>query len=104
VAAAEQQGQRVISIRGLGVGRRAEQFRLRGRHGDQFLAVPPGLLAAHLIHRAARGDRDQPAGRVLGYPARRPLQRRGEQRFLAGVLAQVKLPVPADQRAENLWR
>ena len=33
-----------------------------------------------------------------------PLQRGGQQRFLGGVLAQVEVPVPAYQRAEDLRR
>ena len=89
---------------GFGVGRGAEQFRLRGGHRDQFLPVPPRLLAADLVHQAPRADRDQPAARVLRDPVGWPLQGRREQRLLAGVLAQVKLPVPAHQRAEDLRR
>ena len=45
----------------------------------------------------------QPRG-FSGIPPARPLQRRGQQRLLAGVLAQVKLPVPPNQRAEDLRR
>ena len=104
MAAAEQQGQRVVMVCGLGIGRRAEQLGLRGGRRDQVFAVPPGLLAADLVHQAARADRDQPAARVLRYPLRWPPQRRREQRLLAGVLAQVELPVPAHQGGEDLRR
>ena len=59
---------------------------------------------AHLVHQAARGDRDQPAARVIREPAGRPLLRGREQGLLTGVLAQVELPVPAHQRGEDLRR
>ena len=105
VAAAEQQGQRVVPVSARpGVGGRAEQFRLRRGHRDLVLPAAPGLLIAGLVQQAARGHRDQPAPRVGWLPLGRPLQRGGQQRFLSGVLAQVEVPVPAHQRAEDLRR
>ena len=102
MAAAEQQGQRVVAVHRLGIGRTAEQFGLRGGHRDQFLPGPPRRLAAYLVHQTARADRDQPAARVLRDPVGRPLHGRREQRLLAGVLTQVELPVPAHEHAEDL--
>ena len=104
MAAAEQQGERVVAVGRFGISRGTEQFGLRGCHRDQFLAGPPRLLAADLVHQPARGDRDQPATRVLRPPVGRPLQRGSEQGLLAGVLTQVELPVPAHQRGEDLRR
>ena len=42
--------------------------------------------------------------RVVRHPGSGPLQRGREQRLLDRVLARLELPVPADQRAENLRR
>ena len=56
----------------------------------------------NLVRQPTRGDRDQPAARVVRQAAGRPLQRGGQQGLLAGVLAQVELPVPAHQRGEDL--
>ena len=41
---------------------------------------------------------------LSGTPSLRPLDRRGEQRLLHGVLARVEAPVPADEDAEDLRR
>jgi hypothetical protein len=87
MAAAEQQGQRVVPVGVLGVGRGTEQFGRRGGHRGLFLAGPSRLLAAYLVRQPPRRDRDQPSARVVGESARRPLLRGREQGFLAGVLA-----------------
>src|SRR5689334_14194303 len=104
MAAAEQQGQRVVSVGVFGVGRGTEQFGRRGGYRELFLAGPSRLLAAYLVRQPPRRDRDQPSARVVREPARRPLLRGREQGFLGGVLAQVELPVPAYQRGKDLRR
>jgi hypothetical protein len=103
VAAAEQQGQRVVIVRRAGIGRRGDQLGGWRGHGDQLFAGAPRIFAAHLVHQAAGGHRDQPAARVLRqlpWPGLRGRQ----QRLLAGVLAQVELAVPAHQRGQDLRR
>ena len=72
--------------------------------GGRVLAPPARLLAAQLVGQPARGDGDEPGPRALGHALLRPLDRRGEQRLLHGVLARVEAPVPADEDAEDLRR
>ena len=53
MTAAEQQGQRVVTVGGFGVGGGTEQFGRRGGHRDQFFAGSPRLLAAYLVRQPA---------------------------------------------------
>ena len=62
------------------------------------------LIAAQLVGQPPRGDRDQPAARVVRHALARPLDGGGQQRLLDGVLAGVELAVAPDERAEDLRR
>ena len=78
------------------VGVRARPRSPRGAGGRCRCASWSTSAASATVSSQARGWSGTPVGR--------PLQRRGEQRLLHGVLAGVELPVPADQRAEDLRR
>ena len=96
VAAQEQQHERVVAVvhrRRLGAAQRV---------GD--LALPAGLLAAHLVDQPPRGDPDQPGLRVVGDAVGGPLHGGGEQRLLHRVLGGVEVPVAPHERAEHLRR
>jgi len=87
VAAQQQQGQRVVVAR-----RRRSGFFGRG---DRGFAAPAGAVAAPVVDQPAAGDRQQPAAGLLGDAGAGPLQERGGERLLYGVLAGVELPVAA---------
>ena len=72
--------------------------------GDRVLALPTRLLAAQQVGQPAGGDGDQPARAGCRRAVLRPLGRGGEQRLLHSVLRGIEMPVPADQRAEDLRR
>lgn len=67
-----------------------------------LLPVAPGAHAAPLVDQAPGGDGRKARARMLGNARPRPLERRGEQGLLHGVLAGVEAPVPPHERAENL--
>jgi hypothetical protein len=73
------------------------------RRAALFSALP-GLLAAQQVGQPAGGDRDQPAARVAGETFGGPLGGGRQQRLLHRVLGGVEVPVPPNQRAEDLRR
>jgi len=74
------------------------------KDGVGFLAAAAGALAAPFVDQTTRGDRQQPRSRVGRNTLGGPLQRRGEERLLDGILARVELTVPPRERAEDLRR
>jgi hypothetical protein len=86
---------------GCEVGSRCVVGRVERRGG---FAAAPGAVGAPFVDQRTAGHGQQPGPRPLRYPLARPLQRRREQRLLHGVLAGIKLPVPPDQRGEDLRR
>ena len=76
--------------------------REQGRSGR--LAPVTGDVAAQLVREAARGDRHEPAARVVGNAVRGPLDRGGEERLLDRVLGGVERAEAPDQRTEDLRR
>ena len=63
-----------------------------------------GDVAAQLVREAARGDRHEPAARVVGNAVRGPLDGGGEERLLDRVLGGIERAVAPDQRTEDLRR
>src|SRR6266545_2617408 len=104
MAAHEQQGQRVVLRRLVGIGRRRQQLVRRDRRGGRDFAAPARRLAAQLVGQPPRRDRDQPAARAVRDALAGPLRGRREQRFLDGVLAEVEMPVTPGERREHLRR
>ena len=107
MAAQEQQRERVVGLGrclvGLGEGRDDECLRReQGRSGR--LAPVTGDIAPQLVREAARGDRHEPAARVVGNAVRGPLDRGGQERLLDRVLGGVECAVAPDQRTEDLRR
>ncbi len=102
MAAQEQEGQRVVLIRQrLVVGSRRKQRVVRDRCRGRRLPPAARLLAAPPVGEPPRSDRDQPGPRILRDALIRPLHSGGQERLLHCVLAQVEVPVAADQRAED---
>ena len=112
MAAQEQQGKRVIRV---DWPRLINQFRQRVAHlalpligqlQDRVVCLAPaaGALAPPFVDQPARGDRQQPRSRVGRNTFGGPLQRRGEERLLDGILARAELTVPPRERAEDLRR
>src|SRR6266849_5056837 len=97
MAAQEQQRERVVIVRWQLLTRQ-----LQDRIG--LLTSPPGALAAPLVNQASRGDGQQPRSRVRRNTLSCPLQRRGQERLLDGILTGVELAVPPHERTENLGR
>ena len=76
-----------------------------GRLGrGRVLAPAAGLLAAQLVGQAPRRDGDEPGARALGHALLGPLDGRGQERLLHGVLARVEAPVAPHEHAEDLRR
>lgn len=104
MAAQEEQREGVV-LAGSPLPRRRGGEGVAGRERRRpLLALPPRLLAAQGIGQPPRGHLDQPAARIAGQARRGPLPGRREQRLLYGVLGRVEVPVPSDQRAEDLRR
>ena len=97
MAAEEQERERVVTVGPL-VGS-SDLHR-----GVRLLPAPSRALAPPSVDEAPGGDRDEPRPRIVGHTAVGPLQPRGEQRLLYGVLARVELAVPAHQCPEDLRR
>ena len=74
----------------------------RPEFGDYSTNV--AMLAAPLVGEPPRRDGQQPAARVVRDAVGRPLNGRGEERLLDGVLGRVEGSVPADERTEDLRR
>jgi len=104
VTAHEQQDERVVGLRRRPVGGGRQPLPGKGPAGDAVLAALAGLLAAEQVGEPARGDRDQPAPRVVRDAAGGPLHGRRQERLLGGVLGGVEVPVAPDHRAEDLRR
>ena len=97
MAAQVQQRERVILIGSLLPARQLE-------YDGGLLAPPASALAPPFVDQTPRGDGHQPRARIFGNALRCPLERRGEQCLLDGILAGVELSVPPHERAENLRR
>jgi len=91
MTAQEQQPQRVVLTGGLPL---VGQF----QSGGVLLPTLSGSVAAPDVDEAPRGNSHQPA-RIIRYASLSPLQRRGQQSLLYGVLARVELTVPPYQPA-----
>ena len=98
-AAGRAQGER--GLRGRRQRGMAAQEQRRGRVG--FTAAA-GAVGAPCAGQRAAGHGQQPRPWPLWHSPARPLQRRREQRLLHGILTGINLPVPADQRGEDLRR
>ena len=87
MTAHEQQHERVVGIDRRARCTSAGATTTGSLVGHDSLAMAPRDLAAHVIGHAPQRDVDQPAARIVGNAVARPLRRRGDQRFLHGVLA-----------------
>jgi hypothetical protein len=99
VAAQEQQVKRVVRVLVLVPAGRRVADGVQGRHR---LPAPAGAVGTPAVDQCPAGDGQQPGPWPVRNPLDRPLPRRGEQRLLGGVLAQVELAVPAYERGEDL--
>jgi hypothetical protein len=97
VAAQEEEQEGVVAVGQLRSGGWFE-------NGDGLLASTPGARDAALVDQAPRGDGHEPRTRVVRKTVLRPLQRRGEQGLLDGVLTRVEVPVSPNERSEDLRR
>ena len=105
VAAHEVEIERFVALVHAGSVGGERDLLVGGNQADhQLLAQPPRRVRPDLIGEAPRRHGDQPAFRVVGHSLRRPLHRRGEQRFLDRVLASTEVAVAAHQRAQDLRR
>ena len=96
MAAQIQQGERVILV-----GRPAPGRRLQC---GALFAPPASALTPPFVDQSPGGDGHQPRAWIFGNAFGCPLERRGEECLLHGVLARVELSVPPHQRAEHLRR
>ncbi len=102
VTAEQQQGQRVVpSTLAPRCRPPAPPSRVGLAPGDRLLPAGPGLIAAPLIHQAARGHRDQPGFRVVRHTLARPLPSRSKQRLLHCVLGSFEVAVPRTSAAST---
>ncbi len=65
--------------------------------------MPPGSLAAQVVHHSPRCHLDQPPPRIVGNAFSRPLHGCRYQRLLHGILRSGKVVI-ADHRTEHLRR
>ena len=104
MTAHEQQDERVVLIGvspDLQIDRRCNWFELRGRGGFPAAAR---RLAAQVIGHAPRGHLNQPGAWIFRTTFPRPLNGRGDQCFLNGILGAGEVAETADDRTEHLRR
>ena len=105
MAAHEDEIERVVML-GPACFVRGECDLLLRRHeaDDDCLAMTARGLGTDVIDKAARGDLDEPAARVVGHAVTRPVRRRSDERFLQRVLARGEVAEASRDRAEHLRR
>ena len=103
--AQEEQGEGVVLVgRELVARGRCKQLVGRCPRRRGLLAAASCLSAAQLVRQAASRHREQPRSRISRDALLGPLEGRGEECLLDGVLAEVEAPVAADEWAEDVWR
>jgi hypothetical protein len=93
VAAQEQQDERVVGVRGRGIGGRRQPLAGQDLPRGRLFPSLPGLFAAQQVGQAAGRHRDQPAARVGRDALGRPLGGCREQCLLHRVLGGVEAAV-----------
>jgi hypothetical protein len=104
MTAEEHDGERVVATNGPLAGCHRGRLARGLEDRDRLLALTPRGFGAPVIDQPTGGDSEQPRTRILRDPLARPLRRRGQQRFLNGVLARLELAVTTDKRAEDQRR